>query len=36
MLETLKVAVVEANKLLETSGLVRLTWGNVTNHQEAG
>lgn len=30
MLENLKSAVVEANKLLETSGLVRLTWGNVS------
>jgi L-ribulose-5-phosphate 4-epimerase len=30
MLESLKVAVVEANKLLETSGLVQLTWGNVS------
>ncbi len=30
MLEELKATVVEANKLLETSGLVKLTWGNVS------
>jgi L-ribulose-5-phosphate 4-epimerase len=30
MLEDLKAAVVESNKLLETSGLVKLTWGNVS------
>ena len=35
MLEGLKLAVVEANKLLETSGLVRLTWGNVSEIDRA-
>lgn len=30
MLEDLKAAVAEANRVLETSGLVRLTWGNVS------
>ena len=30
MLEALKKEVCEANKLLETSGLVKLTWGNVS------
>ncbi|MCH1503306.1 L-ribulose-5-phosphate 4-epimerase AraD [Verrucomicrobiales bacterium] len=35
MLESLKLAVVEANKLLETSGLVRLTWGNVSEIDRA-
>jgi L-ribulose-5-phosphate 4-epimerase len=30
MLESLKVTIVAANKLLETSGLVHLTWGNVS------
>lgn len=30
MLEALKAAIAEANILLETSGLVKLTWGNVS------
>ncbi len=30
MLEELRAAIAEANKVLETSGLVRLTWGNVS------
>jgi len=30
MLETLKAEVLEANRALETSGLVQLTWGNVS------
>ena len=30
MLEDLKQEVLEANRALETSGLVKLTWGNVS------
>jgi L-ribulose-5-phosphate 4-epimerase len=37
MLESLKQEVCEANRMLETSGLVKLTWGNVSGiDHEAG